>query len=41
MSKSSTITTEAEWLHNLHPGEILLEVSESHGTQSERAGPGH
>lgn len=25
MSKSSTITAEAEWLHNPHPGEILLE----------------
>jgi antitoxin HigA-1 len=25
MSKSSTTTTEAEWLPNPHPGEILLE----------------
>jgi antitoxin HigA-1 len=25
MSKSSITTTEAEWLHNPHPGEILLE----------------
>jgi addiction module HigA family antidote len=25
MSKSSTTTAEAEWLHNPHPGEILQE----------------
>jgi addiction module HigA family antidote len=25
MSKSSTITTESDWLPNPHPGEILLE----------------
>ena len=25
MSKSSTITVETRWLHNPHPGEILLE----------------
>ncbi|MGK6315269.1 HigA family addiction module antitoxin [Neorhizobium sp. DT-125] len=25
MSKSSTTTADTEWLHNPHPGEILLE----------------